>query len=51
DYYQVNEDRTLMLYKTVFVSYGAGIPEATETQGAVFRVEDDGCIRQGGHKA
>lgn len=36
DYYSCNEDGTLTVYKTVFVSYGAGIPEPEETPGAVF---------------
>ena len=30
----------LLLYKTEFVSYGAGMPELAETEGAVFRVID-----------
>lgn len=47
DFYQVHEGRQLMLYKTVFVSYGAGIPEPSETEGAVFRVEADGYTIDG----
>jgi len=42
DYYRFLPDRTLELYKTQFVSYGAGIPEPGETPGAVFTVTDDG---------
>ncbi len=42
DYYRMTKDRQLEVYKTVFVSYGAGIPEASETEGAVFHLEDDG---------
>lgn len=34
----------LVLEKTVFVSYGAGIPEASETNGAIFTVTDDGYV-------
>ena len=34
----------LVLDKTVFVSYGAGIPEPTETDGAIFEVTDDGYV-------
>ena len=42
DYYRFLPDRTLELYKTQFVSYGAGIPEPEETPGAVFTVTNDG---------
>ena len=42
DYYRFLKDGTLELYKTQFVSYGAGIPEAEETPGAFFIVTDDG---------
>ena len=42
DYYRALPDGTLELYKTQFVSYGAGIPEPEETPGAVFTVTDDG---------
>ena len=42
DYYRFLTDGTLELYKTQFVSYGAGIPEPGETPGAVFTVTDDG---------
>lgn len=41
DYYRATKDGCLELYKTEFVSYGAGIPEAVETPGAVFSVEQD----------
>ncbi len=34
----------LVLEKTAFVSYGAGIPEASETDGAQFSVTDDGYV-------
>ena len=42
DYYSFLPDRTLELYKTQFVSYGAGIPEPEETPGAFFTVTNDG---------
>ena len=42
DYYKVLNDGSLELYKTQFVSYGAGIPEPEETPGAVFTVTEDG---------
>ena len=42
DYYRFLPDRTLELYQTQFVSYGAGIPEPEETPGAFFTVTDDG---------
>ena len=41
DYYGCEND-TLVLDRTVFVSYGAGIPEASETDGAFFEVTDGG---------
>ncbi len=34
--------KALVLERTVFVSYGAGIPEAEETPGAVFTLTDSG---------
>ena len=43
DYYRC-DDGMLVLQKTVFVSYGAGIPEASETDGAIFEVSDDGYV-------
>lgn len=39
DYYRT-EGRNLVVYRTDFVSYGAGMPELEETPGAVFRKED-----------
>ena len=42
DYYRALPDGALELYKTQFVSYGAGIPEPEETPGAVFTVTEDG---------
>ena len=42
DYYRFLPDRSLELYQTQFVSYGAGIPEAEETPGAFFTVTNDG---------
>lgn len=44
DFYKPTEDKKIELYKTSFVSYGAGIPEAAETPGAVFTVTDDSYI-------
>ncbi len=38
DYYKRTPDNRLILERTVFVSYGAGIPEPGETSGAVFTV-------------
>lgn len=43
DYYTC-DGGMLVLGKTVFVSYGAGIPEASETDGAFFEVTDDGYV-------
>jgi hypothetical protein len=40
DYYKHTDDDKLELYKTSFVSYGAGIPEPEEMPGAVFTVKD-----------
>ena len=42
DFYRPAKDCGLELYKTEFVSYGAGIPEPEETPGAIFTVTDDG---------
>ena len=42
DYYRSATNNGLELYKTQFVSYGAGIPEPGETAGAIFSV-DEGC--------
>ena len=44
DYYKSAEGDKLELYQTQFVSYGAGIPEPYETQGADFLVTEDGYI-------
>ena len=41
DFYRHTPDKNLELYKTSFVSYGAGIPEPEETPGAVFTVTDN----------
>lgn len=42
DCYQILDDDTLLLDTTIFVSYGAGIPEPEETPGAVFTVTERG---------
>lgn len=42
DYYSFTDDNNLKLERTVFVSYGAGIPEPEETPGAIFKVIDSG---------
>lgn len=47
DYYKHTQDKKLELYKTSFVSYGAGIPEPDETPGAVFSVTDDHYVITG----
>lgn len=39
DYYRT-EGRNLVVYRTDFVSYGAGMPELEETPGAVFHEKD-----------
>ena len=41
DYYRHTKNDELELYKTSFVSYGAGIPEPEEMPGAVFTVKDN----------
>ncbi|MBO4403769.1 MAG: DUF1850 domain-containing protein [Treponema sp.] len=41
DFYRCRTDGTLVLEKTHFVSYGAGIPEPEETPGADFSVNGD----------
>lgn len=46
DYYRVLPSGNLELYKTRFVSYGAGIPEPYETEGAEFLVTEEGYIIQ-----
>ncbi len=42
DFYVPAEDGGLELYRTQFVSYGAGIPEPGETPGTEFFVTDTG---------
>lgn len=42
DFYNTRLDKGLVLTSTRFVSYGAGIPEPEETEGAVFTVTDYG---------
>ncbi len=42
DFYQIEKNGNLTVKKTVFVSYGAGIPEPEETKGAVFEWTNDG---------
>lgn len=42
DFYTVTENKQLLLDRTVFVSYGAGIPEPSETPGANFTVLENG---------
>ena len=44
DYYRILKSGQLELYKTRFLSYGAGIPEPYETQVAAFLVTKDGYI-------
>ena len=50
DFYRCRADGELELYMTRFVSYGAGIPEPGETDGAKFRVTDDGFIIEDLHR-
>ena len=47
DYYKATKENKLELYKTSFVSYGAGIPEPDEIPGAVFSVTDDSYVISG----
>lgn len=42
DFYAVTENNKLLLDRTIFVSYGAGIPEPEETPGAKFMVLENG---------
>lgn len=42
DYYECLEDGNLLLNQTLFVSYGAGIPEPYESSGADFTVTSNG---------
>lgn len=51
DYYTCSRDGMLTVDKTIFVSYGAGIPEAEETPGAIFKVTDDGYEISGLHRS
>ena len=44
DFYRPTNDNKIELYRTSFVSYGAGIPEPAETPGAVFTVTDDSYV-------
>ena len=50
DFYTIQSDDSLLLDKTIFVSYGAGIPEAEETAGATFSVTDDGYVISNLHR-
>ncbi|WP_294429296.1 DUF1850 domain-containing protein [uncultured Treponema sp.] len=50
DFYRVMPDGKLELYATEFVSYGAGIPEAYETEGAKFRSTESGYIIEDLHR-
>ena len=47
DFYRFTPDKKLELYKTSFVSYGAGIPEPEEMPGSVFTVTDDHYVISG----
>lgn len=42
DYYTVKDDYTLLCDKSVFVSYGAGIPEPQDFPDAIFSVTSEG---------
>lgn len=42
DYYTIKDDYTLLCDKSVFVSYGAGIPEPQDFPDAVFSVTSEG---------
>lgn len=42
DFYDIRQDRNLLLTGTHFVSYGAGIPEPEEMPGCQFLVTEDG---------
>ena len=50
DFYRPAKGGGLELYKTEFVSYGAGIPEPEEPPGAVFPVTDDGYFIENLHR-
>ncbi|MBQ4378150.1 MAG: DUF1850 domain-containing protein [Treponema sp.] len=47
DFYIPAKNGVLELTMTEFVSYGAGIPEASETEGAKFTVTDKGYVISG----
>lgn len=47
DFYKSTPDKKLELYKTEFVSYGAGIPEPGEMPGSVFTVAGDRYVISG----
>ena len=42
DFYTITQNKELLLDRTIFVSYGAGIPEPDETPGAEFTVLENG---------
>ena len=42
DYYTVNKDFSILCDKSVFISYGAGIPEPQDFPDAVFSVTSEG---------
>jgi len=42
DIYQITKDNKLLVNDSIFVSYGAGIPEPEETPGAEFIVLENG---------
>lgn len=50
DFYRALPGGELELYMTEFVSYGAGIPEAGETDGARFRSTESGFIIEDLHR-
>ena len=50
DFYVPTASGELELFMTEFVSYGAGIPEASETEGAQFRVTKNGYVIEDLHR-
>ena len=50
DFYAPTKDGKLELFKTEFVSYGAGIPEPSETEGAVFYSTENGYVIENLHR-
>ena len=50
DFYRVAQNGEIELFMTRFVSYGAGIPEPTETEGATFRVSETGYVIENVHR-